>query len=282
MVGPQDAVGDAGLVLDRDEQHALGAARLLTDEDDAGDLDMAAVADGGEVGAAGHAAPRQLLAHEGQRIRAKRELQRPIVLDHLAPIRQRPKQNLQVDQVLLGAGSSSLDRQRAEVKAAEVAQAATQANDKTAWLVAVAAGVSVDAVTLDREHQRAAVSAAPLPGATLVTYRALEDRVSQLAEGWQVSIVPPYGTLPVIHFADNVDSLDAAARHAVLLSAWAARRWNVPSLSIPGLLQGATPERPLLAQRRALAIATLLKARGEASGPAPASDQDVTLGLAKP
>ncbi len=282
MVGPQDAVGDAGLVLDRDEQHALGAARLLTDEDDAGDLDMAAVADGGEVGAAGHAAPRQLLAHEGQRIRAKRELQRPIVLDHLAPIRQRPKQNLQVDQVLLGAGSSSLDRQRAEVKAAEVAQAATQANDKTAWLVAVAAGVSVDAVTLDREHQRAAVSAAPLPGATLVTYRALEDRVSQLAEGWQVSIVPPYGTLPVIHFADNVDSLDAAARHAVLLSAWAARRWNVPSLSIPGLPQGATPERPLLARRRALAIATLLKARGEASGPAPASDQDVTLGLAKP
>ena len=189
---------------------------------------------------------------------------------------------LQVDQVLLGAGSSSLDRQRAEVKAAEVAQAETQADDETARLVAVAAGVSADAVTLDREHQRSSVSAAPLPGATLATYRALEDRVSQLAQGWEVSIIPPYGALPIIHFADNADALDPAARDAVLLSAWAARRWNVPSLSIPGLPQGATPERPLLAQRRALAIATLLKARGEASGPAPASGQDVTLGLAKP
>ena len=188
---------------------------------------------------------------------------------------------LQVDQVLLGAGSSSLDRQRAELMAAEVAQAATQADDETARLVAVAAGVSPDAVTVDRDHQRATVSAAPLPGATLATYRALEQRVSQFAHGWQVSIVPPYAAFPAIHFADNVDALDPAARDAVLLSAWAARRWNVPSLIVPGLPKGAAPERPLLAQRRALAIAALLTAHGEASVPSPASGQNVTLGFAK-
>src|SRR5436305_745950 len=51
-VGPEDAVGDAGLVLDRDEQNAFGRSRALANKDDAGDLDIAAVAYGREIGAA--------------------------------------------------------------------------------------------------------------------------------------------------------------------------------------------------------------------------------------
>ena len=46
-------------------------------------------------------------------------------------------------------------------------------------------------------------------------------------DGWQITIVPPLGAFPAIRFADDVDTLDDAARDAVLLSAWAARRWNI-------------------------------------------------------
>ena len=86
---------------------------------------------------------------------------------------------VQVDQVLLDPNAGSLDHQRAEIQAVEQAEAATQADDETARLVAVAAGVSVDAVTVDHGHQRMTVPAAPLPGATLATYQALEARVFQ-------------------------------------------------------------------------------------------------------
>ena len=41
-VGPKYAVGDAGLVLDRYEQHTLRGTGLLAHQDDARDFDMAA------------------------------------------------------------------------------------------------------------------------------------------------------------------------------------------------------------------------------------------------
>lgn len=56
-VGPKYAVSDASLILDGDEQHTLRGTRLLTHQNDARDFDMAAVADAGEVSAAGDAAP---------------------------------------------------------------------------------------------------------------------------------------------------------------------------------------------------------------------------------
>ncbi|MBB6505202.1 hypothetical protein F4693_002189 [Sphingomonas endophytica] len=88
-VRPEDAVGDAGLVLDGDEQHALGAARLLADKDDPRALDMAAVPDVGEVGTTGDAAARELLPQKGERMRAERQLERAIIFHHLAPLGQR-------------------------------------------------------------------------------------------------------------------------------------------------------------------------------------------------
>ncbi len=169
---------------------------------------------------------------------------------------------LRVDQVLLDPGAGSVEAQRAELQQANdsVAKDIGRAN-QVASLVALAAGVGPDTVTIDRDHQRVTAIAAPLPGADLATYGALEQRAEKSVEGWQVAIVPPLAPLPVISFADNVDTLDASARQAVLLSAWAARRWNSPQLAVPGLPANA-PEKPALSQRRAMAIAAVLKQQG--------------------
>lgn len=96
-VGPQDPVGDAGLVLDRDEQDALGRSGLLADQDDAGDLDVSPVSNAGEIRAAGDAAARQLVSHERQRMRAKRQLQIAVILDHLAAVGERAELHLGLD-----------------------------------------------------------------------------------------------------------------------------------------------------------------------------------------
>jgi len=69
LVRPEDAVRNTGLVLDRDEQHALGAARLLADEDDARYLDVPAVLRRREVGAADDAPGGEFVAQERDRVR---------------------------------------------------------------------------------------------------------------------------------------------------------------------------------------------------------------------
>ncbi|MEO6215273.1 MAG: DUF389 domain-containing protein [Sphingomonas sp.] len=170
---------------------------------------------------------------------------------------------LQIDQVLLAPGAGKIDAQRAELQQASAATVAEDAEiGSIARLVALGAGVTVDGVTIDREHRRATAAATPLPGASPDTYRALEHRIADDAEGWQIVIVPPLGAFPTIRFADNVDTLDTDARDAVLLSVWEARRWNIPALAVPGLPEGPPPEKPSLAERRALAIASLLGKQG--------------------
>ncbi|WP_374942996.1 DUF389 domain-containing protein [Sphingomonas sp.] len=190
---------------------------------------------------------------------------------------------LQLDQVLLDPSAGSLETQRAELaQASSTALAADAEAERIAQLVAVAAGVAPGDVTIDRDHRRATVSATPLPGAGPQTYRALERRLSRAASGWQVAIVPPLARFPAIRFADDVDTLDPAARDAVLLSAWEARRWNIPALAVPGLPEGDSPERPALNQRRGLAVAGLLREQGIAVVPAPAEGQAFTLRAQEP
>jgi hypothetical protein len=185
---------------------------------------------------------------------------------------------LQLDQVLLDPSAGVIDTQRAELRrASDIAAAEDAAAQRVAQLVALAAGVPADAVTLDREHRRASATAVPLPGAAPQTYRALEARATREANGWEVMIIPPLQALPTISFADNVDELDRDAREAVLLSAWEARRWNIPALQVPGLPEGDAPERPSLSQRRALTIAALLREQGVQALPAPAAGQRFAL-----
>lgn len=189
--------------------------------------------------------------------------------------------SLQLDRVLLAPGADALAAQRAEVEKAQAANAAEQDAAEIAQLVALAAGTTVARVTLDRDHQRATATAAPLPGAGLAAYRALEARAAAAARGWDIVIVPPFVALPPVRFADDVDVLDADARAAVALSAWAATRWNAPALVVPGLpARGVASVKPKLAERRALAVAALLKAQNIAAVAAPPRGQVLALAVA--
>ena len=189
---------------------------------------------------------------------------------------------LRLDQVLLDPSAGSIEAQRAELRQASTLAAADDAAAaNVAKLVSIAAGVPVDVVTLDREHRRATAVAQPLPGATPDTYRALELRTTAAANGWEVAIVPPLDRLPVIRFADNVDALDPQARAAVLLSAWEARRWNIPALAVPALPACDASVRANLNQRRALAVAALLGEQGVRAVPAPPAGQAFTLAAAE-
>ena len=186
---------------------------------------------------------------------------------------------LQLDQILLQPGSNVLDAQRTELEEARAAGASAAQQDVVARMVALVAGVPDNQVTVDREHQRAQVTAHALPGAGLASYRALEARTGAAEDGWNIAVVPPLQPLPEIAFADNIDTLDDAGRAAVETSAWAAHRWNVPGLGVPGLPAGAAPERPLLNQRRAMTIAALLVNNGIRAVPMPAAGQRFRLAL---
>lgn len=180
--------------------------------------------------------------------------------------------SLQVDQVLLDPGAGTIEAQRAEIQRALTATAAENAEaQRIATLMAIGAGVAPDDVTIDRDHHRATARASALPGATSATYRALEERLADSARDWQIILVPPFGGFPQIRFSGASDGLDDAAREAVLLSAWEAKRWNIAVLAVPGLPEDAEPARPNLIQRRALAIAALLRTRNVGAVPAPAA-----------
>lgn len=185
---------------------------------------------------------------------------------------------LNLDQILLEAGAGALEAQREELRqAGDMAGQEAQRMTALSKMIALVTGVSADDVTIDRDHRRATAAAAALPGATVATYRTLEARAAAETEGWSVVIVPPQMPLPEIAFADNVDTLDAAAQGAVLTSAWAARRWNMAALGVPGLPSGTPPDRPNLSQRRALAIAAVLKAKGLVTVAAPPAGQRFSL-----
>ena len=201
----------------------------------------------------------------------------PMIQAALVQALDRPVR-LDLDQILLEPGAGALEAQREELRqAGETPSPETQRMTSLAKMIALVTGVAADDVTIDRDHRRATASAAALPGATVATYRTLEARAAAETEGWSVVIVPPQGPLPEIAFADNVDTLDDTARAAVATSIWAARRWNMPALGVPGLPAGAAPATPNLTERRALAIATMIRGQGINPVPAPPAGQRFAL-----
>lgn len=178
---------------------------------------------------------------------------------------------LQVDQVLLARNANSLEAQRNQLQAAkDTESAAKAAGDRVRQAVALAAGVGPNDVILDRDHKTALASAAALPSADLVTYHTLEARAAASAPDWRISVVPPFEPLPTLRFANGSDAIDDASRQVIVLSAWAAHRWNIPALSVPGF-PPAHVDHPSLAQRRGLAIAAILQSQGVNVQPAPAA-----------
>ena len=185
--------------------------------------------------------------------------------------------HLQLDQVLLDPRAGAVDAQRAELQSASNAAADNASSAAAvARLVALAAGIAPEAVTVDRDNRRVTGAAAPLPGADLATYRRLEQRAASLAPGWEVFLIPQLAPLPTISFPDGADALDENAREAVLLSAWAAKRWNSGRLAIPGL-RAEQSAQPGLTERRALAVAAILEEQGIAPLPAPPQGRSFTL-----
>lgn len=210
-------------------------------------------------------------------ITSRKNMQRTLGLQ--AELQERLGQpvRLQLDQVLLEPGSGALDAQREELRqAGDVAAIENARIVALSRMLGLAAGISSDAVTIDRDHRRASAVAAPLPGASVASYRALEERAHQDIEDWDIAIIPPQGLLPAIAFADDDDTLDPSARDAVLTSAWAAKRWNVRALGVPGLPE-ETPDKPTLSQRRAAAIAAVLRDQGITPTSARAAGQSFRL-----
>src|SRR5205823_10922387 len=66
-------IGDAGLVLKRDKDNAVGAARALADQDEPGNRDMAIDRQGGEVAGGDEAFLRELSAERSEERRVGKE-----------------------------------------------------------------------------------------------------------------------------------------------------------------------------------------------------------------
>ena len=81
--GPDNQIGDAGLVLKRDKDNAVGAARALADQDEPGNRDMAIDRQGGEVAGGDEAFLRELGAEKGERVAFYRQPQCRVILDDM-------------------------------------------------------------------------------------------------------------------------------------------------------------------------------------------------------
>ena len=88
-VGPDDEVGDPGLVLDGDEHHALGAARPLADQHQPGDRQPFAVADGVELLGGDELLPRIMFAQEAHRVRFQAEADGLVIVHDMLAERHR-------------------------------------------------------------------------------------------------------------------------------------------------------------------------------------------------
>lgn len=130
--------------------------------------------------------------------------------------------DIQLKQFLVSDESSAEAAQLASAKAQEDA-AATDRVDDLAQRLSLAAGVPDTDVVIDNQRRRAMVRAERLEGATLATYRSLEQRVVAGEPDWNIELIPPMGALPEIPFADgepDADTLD--------LVHWASERIGLP------------------------------------------------------
>lgn len=143
-----------------------------------------------------------------------------------------------IEQYRVGTGSGEAEAAEIAAAQANASQTAKQtaASDAVSALadqLALAAGTDPSAVLLDRDARRAVVSAAPLPGAGLAAYRALEARVAARETGWQVTLIPPPVAPGDVTFAANPgrpvagDVPDEPGAAALATAIWGAKRLNL-------------------------------------------------------
>ena len=134
--------------------------------------------------------------------------------------------DVELKQFLVRDEKSAEQAQIASAKAHEEA-AATDRVDDLAQRLSLAAGVPDTEVIVDNRNRRAFVRAQPLSGATMATYKALEDRIAASEPEWRIELIPPVALLQSeINFAEGVP--DQAGLQSLSLLGWAARRLDRP------------------------------------------------------
>lgn len=122
-------------------------------------------------------------------------------------------------------GTNATAAERAQLSAARERdeRAASSRRQALAVRLALAAGVPESEVMIDEPRRRALVRARRLEGASLATYRALEERIAGAERDWRVELIPPAAPLAETIAFDGAQPTEAGAR-ALGLSGWAALR----------------------------------------------------------
>jgi hypothetical protein len=152
--------------------------------------------------------------------------------------------DLHIDQLRVGGESRSVEGEQIAAAQSADARQRSEAQNEVRERLATMAGVEPSEVTVDPAQRRAVVRAVPLPGATLATYRALEERAAVGLEGWAVALIPPLLDLPSPPFGGG--ALDEEAAASAALAAWAARRLGNP-VEVTGSETAAAPVAEALA-----------------------------------
>src|SRR5258708_23626663 len=90
---PDNEIGDAALILEGGEYHALGGSVQLAHQYDAGGLRPAAISRLHRLSAGDDALPAQVFAQEGDGMMPQRQPDMAVILDNLAAGRHRPQFN---------------------------------------------------------------------------------------------------------------------------------------------------------------------------------------------
>lgn len=136
-----------------------------------------------------------------------------------------------VTQFEVGTEEDADDAELALARASAEANATREERSLIAVRLALVAGVEESDVTIDGSARRAIVHAVPIHGADLAVYRELEQRVTNLEDGWEIRLIPPLVPLAPVEI-DGGEPSDAGQRN-LNLAIWAARRRNM-QLSLSG------------------------------------------------
>ncbi len=129
---------------------------------------------------------------------------------------------VQIEQYKVETGDNAAQAELAALRAREQQQAVETQVSKLRENLALVAGVEQDDVIVDTSKRRAIVMAKPLPGASLQTYYALEQRMVKQMPDWAINIQPPPAILPDLVIAEN--ELTSASKQRLEWISWAALR----------------------------------------------------------
>ncbi|WP_379922607.1 TIGR00341 family protein [Erythrobacter sp. R86502] len=132
---------------------------------------------------------------------------------------------IKLDLVQYEVGTNDSAAERAQLTAAR-AREEREASARVEALsvrLSLAAGVPASEVLIDTRGRRALVRAKRLDGASLATYRALEERIAAAEPDWAIELIPPTASLPrAIAFEEG--QLTASGQAALDITRWAAQR----------------------------------------------------------